>query len=101
MDKVVNDELESDSSLENDEDGWQQMPTPEDNAESTTATYVAPPTTPALVEQGSLNEDDERAMLEAELARLDAAWDHRNEPKDIATDPALSALEAKLSGLDM
>ena len=101
LDKVVNDEIESDSSLEHDEDGWQQMPTPEDNAESTTATYVAPPTTPALIEQGSLNEEDERAMLEAELARLDAAWDHRNEPKDIAMDPALSALEAKLSGLDM
>jgi predicted regulator of Ras-like GTPase activity (Roadblock/LC7/MglB family)/predicted nucleic acid-binding Zn-ribbon protein len=101
LDKVVNDEIESDSSIQSDEDGWQQMPTPEDDAESTTATYIAPPTAPTLAESGSLNEEDERAMLEAELARLDAAWDHRNEPKDLAMDPALSALEAKLSGLDM
>jgi DNA-binding transcriptional MerR regulator len=101
LDKAVNDELDSEDSLESDEEGWQQMPTPGDITESTSATYIAPPEAPPLTESGSLNEDDERAMLEEELARLDAAWDHRNEPKDLAMDPALSALEAKLSGLDM
>ena len=77
------------------------MPAPRDASESTSATYIAPPEAPPLAESESMNEDDERAMLEEELARLDAAWDHRNEPKDLAMDPALSALEAKLSGLDM
>ncbi|MCS5533635.1 MAG: hypothetical protein NZ736_05200 [Candidatus Poseidoniaceae archaeon] len=101
LDKTVNDEIDSDSSSQSDEDGWQQMPTPEDNTEETSATYIAPPVAPPLAESETMNEDDERAMLEAELARLDAAWDHRNEPKDLAMDPALSALEAKLSGLDM
>ena len=77
------------------------MPTPSDSTESTAATYIAASETPALPQPGTINEDDERALLDEELARLDAAWDHRNEPKEIAMDPALSALEAKLSGLDM
>ncbi len=102
LDKAVNDEIDAEDSLEIDEDGWQQMPPPgELTEENTSATYIASPEAPPLAESGSLNEDDERAMLEEELARLDAAWDHRNEPKDLAMDPALSALEAKLSGLDM
>ena len=99
LDKVVSDD-DSETST-GDEDGWEQMPTPSDSTESTAATYTATPEAPALPQPGTINEDDERALLDEELARLDAAWDHRNEPKDIAMDPALSALEAKLSGLDM
>ena len=100
LDKAVSDDA-SEASSEDDEDGWQQMPTPSDSTESTAATYIAAPEAPALPQPGTINEDDERALLDEELARLDAAWDHRNEPKDLAIDPALSALEAKLSGLDM
>ena len=47
-----------------------------------------------------ISDDDERAELEAELARIDASWKHRAEPKDIA-DKALDDLESKLSDLDM
>jgi hypothetical protein len=97
LDKVVSEETSSQDA----EDGWEQMPTPSDSTESTAATYIAAPEASALPQLGITNEDDERALLDEELARLDAAWDHRNEPKDIAMDPALSALEAKLSGLDI
>ena len=100
LDKVVNAD-DSDTSSQGAEDGWEQMPTPSDSTESTAATYIAASETPAMPQPGTVNEDDERALLDEELARLDAAWDHRNEPKVIAMDPALSALEAKLSGLDM
>ena len=49
----------------------------------------------------SVDQSDERAHLEAELARLDASWNHRQEPAvEQAVDPALAALEARLSGLD-
>jgi hypothetical protein len=45
---------------------------------------------------------DERAALEAELAQLDASWEHRKEPiVEVKADPALAALEARLSGLDL
>ena len=50
----------------------------------------------------SVDQSDERAQLEAELARLDASWNHRQEPAvEHAVDPALAALEARLSGLDL
>ena len=40
--------------------------------------------------------------LEAELAQLDASWEHRKEPVvEVKVDPALAALEARLSGLDL
>jgi hypothetical protein len=49
----------------------------------------------------SIDQSDERAQLEAELARLDASWNHRQEPAaEQAVDPALAALEARLSGID-
>jgi hypothetical protein len=35
------------------------------------------------------------------LARLDASWDRRKEPvAEQSTDPALAALEARLSNVD-
>ena len=47
-----------------------------------------------------LSDDDERAELEAELARLDASWNHRSEPAT-SSDIALTDLESRLSDLDM
>ena len=47
------------------------------------------------------SDDDERANLEAELAKIDASWNHRNEPVDGEVDSALRDLESKLSDLDM
>jgi len=47
-----------------------------------------------------LSDDDERAELEAELARLDASWNHRSEPLT-SSDNALTDLESRLSDLDM
>ena len=38
--------------------------------------------------------------LEAELARIDALWNHRSEPST-PSDDALNDLESKLSDLDM
>ena len=53
-----------------------------------------------MTELKPLSDDDERAKLEAELARIDASWDHRSEPST-PSDDALSDLESKLSDLDM
>jgi hypothetical protein len=52
--------------------------------------------------EGSL--EDERAALEAELARLDAERHHRASaspaPVAVPADAALAALESKLANLD-
>ena len=83
-----------------DEAGWEEMPLPMD------ATAAHESTTPpdAATSNGtvsSVDQSDERSQLEAELARLDASWNHRQEPVAVqAVDPALAALEARLSGLD-
>ena len=83
-----------------DEAGWEEMPLPMDATvphESTASPDVAPLNTTA----SSVDQSDERSQLEAELARLDASWNHRQEPAVVqAVDPALAALEARLSGLD-
>lgn len=100
LDKVVTAEIESEAIAAEEDDGWQQMPAPDDST-SASATFIDAPEAPILAATGTINQDDERAMLEAELARLDAAWQHRNEPTELAIDPALSALEAKLSGLEL
>ena len=81
-----------------DESGWEQMPTPVDEDDSDTK-ESAPTSTPVTVNESE--HSDERAQLEAELARLDASWDRRKEPAvEQTTDPALAALEARLSNLD-
>ena len=81
-----------------DEAGWENMPTPVDEDaphENAEPTFNSP---------GAVSEteqSDERARLEAELARLDASWERRKEPvAEQSTDPALAALEARLSNLD-
>ena len=83
-----------------DDAGWESMPGPIDEVDETETS----PSSETVASQPSdtpLNQSDERAELEAELARLDASWNHRQEPAaEQAVDPALAALEARLSGLD-
>jgi len=86
---------ESEDIVEIDKEGWETLDLPEDEDNSD---FVE--TTPQL-EKTLLNDDDERAALEAELARIDASWDHRTEPNEIKEDDALKNLESKLSDLDM
>ena len=46
--------------------------------------------------------DDERARLDEELARIDAAWENRTEPNEnLAADPNLAALQEELSEIDL
>ena len=81
-----------------DASGWEQMPTPvdEDEPDAKQSTPTSAPVTTSETEHS-----DERAQLEAELARLDASWDRRKEPAvEQTTDPALAALEARLSNLE-
>ena len=84
------------------EGGWQVMPVPIDDAPEPSS-HPQP-----VVERGiplvtsDVEGSDERAALEAELAQLDASWEHRKEPiVEVKADPALAALEARLSGLDL
>ena len=78
--------------VEVDEDGWEVLELPSDDDVEEEAVEMA--------ELKPLSDDDERAKLEAELARIDASWDHRSEPST-PSDDALSDLESKLSDLDM
>ena len=78
--------------VEVDEDGWEVLELPNDDDVEEEAVEMA--------ELKPLSDDDERAKLEAELARIDASWDHRSEPST-SSDDALSDLESKLSDLDM
>ncbi len=83
-----------------DDAGWENMPVPVDEIDENEA-LITPEAVVATPSNASLNQSDERAELEAELARLDASWNHRQEPAaEQAVDPALAALEARLSGLD-
>ena len=82
-----------------DDEGWSPLPPPSENV----------PEGPGEVEQTVASEpmaalDDERAMLEAELARLDAERSHRishtlaSPPK--GADSALADLESRLSDIE-
>ena len=84
-----------------DDAGWESMPVPVDES-ATNTTLTSPEPLSSNVAAPSVDQSDERAHLEAELARLDASWNHRQEPAvEHAVDPALAALEARLSGLDL
>ena len=85
-------EEQSTEIVEVDEDGWEVLELPADDNTAEEAVEMA--------ELQPISDDDERAELEAELARLDASWNHRSEPST-ATDNALDDLESKLSDLDM
>jgi len=85
-------EEQSTEVVEVDEDGWEVLELPADDNTAEEAVEMA--------ELQPISDDDERAELEAELARLDASWNHRSEPST-ATDNALNDLESRLSDLDM
>ena len=91
--------LERETADSVDEEGWSELPAPVDETEvhATTVSVHEPP-----VFEGSL--EDERAVLEAELARLDAERHHRAtappSPAAATADSALAELESKLSNLD-
>ena len=74
------------------EDGWETLELPGDDE-----------TDDMVIEASNfqpISDDDERAELDAELARIDASWQHRSEP-ETASDSALKDLESKLSDLDI
>ena len=62
-----------------DEDGWESMPVPVDDAPESEATPQARAEANPVVSMDGEG-SDERAALEAELAQLDASWEHRKEP---------------------
>ena len=74
------------------DDGWEVLELPSDDDVEEEVVEMA--------ELKPLSDDDERAELEAELARIDASWNHRSEPS-APSDDALNDLESKLSDLDM
>ena len=84
-----------DEELEFDQDGWQTLEAPIDNIPEIEHDE------PVIQQESIQSDDDERADLEAELAKIDASWNHRNEPGDVEVDSALRDLESKLSDLDM
>ena len=79
-----------------DEDGWAELPAPQDNPLESASTH-----TPS--NQTNVDLDDERAQLEAELARIDAEWDHRDTTPTATSSPpdaALADLESRLSNIE-
>ena len=90
--------LEQENASPVDEEGWSELPPPQDGAVVSNASSIEKTT----VFEGSL--EDERAALEAELARLDAERHHRASaspaPVAVPADAALAALESKLANLD-
>ena len=81
-----------------DDEGWAPLPPPADDSEESTVESTSPFTVPS-----STDSHDERAELEAELARLDAERRHRTAHDPIvkpSKDTALADLESKLSDLD-
>ena len=84
-----------------DEAGWEALAIPVEEDHEPDQNIQVDTVVPNSADSSS-SQSDERAELEAELARLDASWNHRQEPAvEQATDPALAALEARLSGLDL
>jgi hypothetical protein len=75
---------------------WEELPSPSNDDEVVTSNIVdAEISTPP-------SDDDERAALEEELARLDARWVRRSEPVvESVGEVALSALEDELDGIDL
>tara|TARA_B100001540_G_scaffold74350_1_gene67128 strand:+ start:339 stop:3482 length:3144 start_codon:yes stop_codon:yes gene_type:complete len=79
--------------VEVDEDGWEVLELPSDDDHEDEEEVE-------IVELQPISDDDERAELDAELARIDASWEHRTEPSKVSDD-ALVDLESKLSELDI
>jgi hypothetical protein len=79
-----------------DNDGWSDLPAPSDSLPATTISQATP-------QQAKVDLDDERAQLEAELARIDAEWGHRDTTPTATSSPpdaALADLESRLSNID-
>ena len=76
-----------------DEDGWETLDLPDDSSTGDEEEVE-------FVELQPISDDDERATLDAELARIDASWKHRSEPSVVKSN-ALENLESKLSDLDL
>ena len=79
-----------------DDDGWAELTAPQDDSMEIVSSQ-----TPS--EHTNLDLDDERAQLEAELARIDAEWDHRETTPSAtspAPDSALADLESRLSNIE-
>ena len=89
--EVIPEEASTPASV--DEDGWETLDLPDDASLDDEAEVE-------FVELQPISDDDERAALEAELARIDASWEHRTEPS-VVTNSALDNLESKLSDLDL
>lgn len=79
-----------------DDEGWSVLSAPVEPERTTEEEmHEAPPSTPSP--------DDERAALEAELARLDAERHHRDAPVSATSQPgdaALADLESRLSNVE-
>ena len=80
---------------EEEEDGWERLESPNEEKEETFSTIQS---TTGIIDYES-SYSDERAALEAELAKLDAKTEVRQESN--TEDDAMSALEARLDNLDL
>jgi DNA repair exonuclease SbcCD nuclease subunit len=77
---------------------WEELPSPSDDDDDE---VVTPNNIETKVSIPS-SDEDERAALEEELARLDARWIRRSEPVvESAGEVALNALEDELDGIDL
>ena len=75
---------------------WEELPSPSNDKDTVTSNVVETEIS------SPISDDDERAALEEELARLDARWIRRSEPAvESAGEVALSALEDELDGIDL
>lgn len=80
-----------------DQAGWSDLPPPQDEVDTPVSTGAGTPTSPLT------DLDEERASLEAELARMDAERMHRQAtapPTAAPADTALADLESRLSNLE-
>jgi hypothetical protein len=79
-----------------DDEGWSALSAPVEPERTTGEEMHEAPPSP-------LSPDDERAALEAELARLDAERHHRDAPVSATSQPgdaALADLESRLSNVE-
>lgn len=88
-----------------DDEGWSPLPPPTDGAPEDSIDAETPGTSASSTSIESMHAlDDERAKLEAELARLDAERSHRiahtPTPAPTGADSALADLESRLSDIE-
>ena len=84
-------------------ENWEEMEPPKDEeVNHQTQSLETESVVAEVTEVPQTNQDDERAMLEDELARLDARWEARKEPNAITSNSEvlLNSLEDELSGVE-